>query len=138
MATGKLPSSMILRLPGGPLRARLDLTLAEWALLCRVDGHRPVAALASRSGRGHHDAVALAERLLAAGLLELAGEAGADGAGADDGQGGADDAGAPRQPGAVGTGADDRPDDGDGALAAAELAGLSSADAPGEATGEDN
>src|SRR5205823_4860891 len=56
VATGKLPSSMILRLPGGPLRARLDLTLAEWALLCRVDGHRPVAALASRSGRGHHDA----------------------------------------------------------------------------------
>src|SRR6266542_4629097 len=60
LATGKLLSSTVVRLPGGPLEARPDLTLAEWALLSRVDGRRPVTALA--------------ERLIAAGVLELAGE----------------------------------------------------------------
>lgn len=74
MATGKLPSSAVVRLPGGPLEARPDLTLAEWALLSRVDGRRPLNALASRSGRGHGEAATLAERLIAAGVLELVGE----------------------------------------------------------------
>jgi hypothetical protein len=213
VATGKLPSSTILRLPGGPLQARPDLTLAEWALLCRVDGGRPVSALANRSGRGHHEAIGLAERLLAAGLLELAGgsdEAGkpqeeaAAGTELDHGRGGTAEVGASRQagsvwaevdgqpgsadqpgkpqeegaaradmhdrlgadepgkpqevgtagagaevrvgadgaeaevrvgadePGAAGVGSNDRVDSTAGALAVAELAGLSSADAPGE------
>jgi hypothetical protein len=187
VATGKLPSSTILRLPGGPLQARPDLTLAEWALLCRVDGRRPVSALANRSGRGHHEAVALAERLLAAGLLELTGgsddagaphQAGAAGAEADHGRDGAAEVGASWQaggvgaeadgqpggaaepgepqeegtagagvedpvravevrvgadePGAAGAGLDDRVDSAAGALAVAELSGLSSPDGRGE------
>src|SRR6266542_5603127 len=74
LATGKLLSSTVVRLPGGPLEARPDLTLAEWALLSRVDGRRPLTALANRSGRGQGEATALAERLIAAGVLELAGE----------------------------------------------------------------
>jgi len=73
VATGKLPSSTVVRLPGGPLEARPDLTLAEWALLSRVDGRRPLSALAGRSGRGHGEATALAERLIAVGVLELVG-----------------------------------------------------------------
>jgi hypothetical protein len=74
VATGKLPPSTVVRLPGGPLQARSDLTLVEWALLCRVDGQRPLTALANRSGRGHGEAVAVAEHLIAAGVLELAGD----------------------------------------------------------------
>src|SRR6266508_137127 len=74
LATGKLLSSTVVRLPCGPLEARPDLTLAEWALLSRVDGRRPLTALANRSGRGQGEATALAERLIAAGVLELAGE----------------------------------------------------------------
>lgn len=75
MSSGKLPSTSVVRLPGGPLQPRPDLTLAEWALLCRVDGRRPLTVLANRSGRGHREALALVERLLAAGVLELAGNA---------------------------------------------------------------
>jgi hypothetical protein len=126
VATGKLPSSTIVRLPGGPLQARLDLTLAEWALLCRVDGRRPVSALANRSGRGHHEAIALAERLLAAGLIELAGNA--------------DEAGPPpRRSGTVGAEVDDGPGTTSAAeaVAAAELTGLTSPDA-GEGIDEEN
>jgi hypothetical protein len=80
VATGKLRSSSVVRLPGGPLEARPDLTMTEWALLCRIDGHRPLAALANHSGRSQREAVALAERLLATGLLELAANPVEDGA----------------------------------------------------------
>jgi len=80
VATGKLRSSSVVRLPGGPLEARPDLTMTEWALLCRIDGHRPLAALANHSGRSQREAVALAERLLATGLLELAADHVEDGA----------------------------------------------------------
>jgi hypothetical protein len=72
VSTGKLSSAAVLRLPPGPLAARPDRPLDEWALLCRVDGQRDLAALAEQSDRGTAEAVAVAERLLAAGLLELA------------------------------------------------------------------
>jgi hypothetical protein len=118
VATGKLPSSTILRLPGGQLQARPDLTLAEWALLCRVDGQRPLSSLADRSGRGHYEDIALAERLLAMGLLEQAGtdegavDQQASAAGAEvDGRVGADEAGAARQAGAVRAEVNGRVDD---------------------------
>jgi hypothetical protein len=70
VSTGKLSSAAVLRLPTGPLAAHPDRSLEEWALLCRVDGRRPLSAVASPSGRGLAEAVAVAERLLAAGLIE--------------------------------------------------------------------
>ena len=70
MSTGKLSSAAVLRLPAGPLAAHPDRSLDEWALLCRVDGRRPLAALPSRPGRSLTEVVAVAERLLAAGLVE--------------------------------------------------------------------
>ena len=72
MSTGKLSSAAVLRLPAGPLAARPDRSLGEWALLCRVDGRRPLTALA---GRDLAEVVAVAERLLAAGLVEFVTEA---------------------------------------------------------------
>ena len=75
MSTGKLSSAAVLRLPAGPLTARPDRSLDEWALLCRVDGERDLAALADGSDHGLAEAVTAAERLLGAGLLELVSDA---------------------------------------------------------------
>jgi hypothetical protein len=76
VSTGKLSSAAVLRLPAGPLAAQPDRPLDEWALLCRLDGRRPLAALAG--GSGLTEVVAVAERLLAAGLVEHVADAEVD------------------------------------------------------------
>jgi hypothetical protein len=50
---------------------QLALSPDEWALLCRVDGRRPVAALARDAGYNEFEAARILHGLVASGLLEV-------------------------------------------------------------------